>query len=95
MFFLAATSVTCLCIDELYILNSTQECFKASWSTHKSVHSKAKMSMLNSKISGEQESTTPYDWLYCLRKGQSRTPKLPRFDWTGYVFSKVITLDVV
>ncbi|KAG6432352.1 hypothetical protein SASPL_103928 [Salvia splendens] len=22
-------------------------------------------------------------WLYCLRKGQSQTPKLPHFDWTG------------
>ncbi|KAJ4833752.1 hypothetical protein Tsubulata_038520 [Turnera subulata] len=26
-------------------------------------------------------------WLYCDTKGQSRTPKMPHFDWTGY-FSK-------
>lgn len=24
-------------------------------------------------------------WLYCLKKGQARTPKLPYFDWTGYI----------
>ncbi|KAK1376325.1 Methionine aminopeptidase [Heracleum sosnowskyi] len=61
----------------------TQDCFKASWSSHKSVHFKAKASMLKSNIAGEQNSKTPDDWLYCLRKGQSRTTKLPRFDWTG------------
>lgn len=47
--------------------------------------------MLESNIAGEK-LTTPDNWLFCLRKGQSRTPKLPRFDWTGYVYCKIITL---
>ncbi|KAM7508769.1 hypothetical protein LguiA_019222 [Lonicera macranthoides] len=54
----------------------TQDCFKASWSSHKSVHLKAKLSSLDS-------STASDDWLYCLRKGQTRSAKLPHFDWTG------------
>ncbi|XP_050154283.1 methionine aminopeptidase 1A-like [Malus sylvestris] len=55
----------------------TQDCFKASWNSHKSVHLKAK--------SSEAGSGTPEEegWLYCLRKGQARTAKLPYFDWTG------------
>ncbi|XP_008232609.1 PREDICTED: methionine aminopeptidase 1A [Prunus mume] len=55
----------------------TQDCFKASWSSHKSVHLKAKPS--------EPGTGTPDNqgWLYCLKKGQARTPKLPYFDWTG------------
>ncbi|XP_021756326.1 methionine aminopeptidase 1A-like [Chenopodium quinoa] len=58
----------------------SQECFKESWSSHKSVHSKASTSSLQIDASGDKNSE---GWLYCLRKGQSRTSKLPYFDWTG------------
>ena len=69
-------------------LTSTQECFKVSWSSHKSVHLKAKLSVIGTGILGEQNSASLSDgWLYCLKKGQARTPKLPHFDWTGYHFS--------
>ncbi|XP_060218873.1 methionine aminopeptidase 1A [Lycium barbarum] len=62
----------------------TQDCFKASWSSHKSVHLKAKLSSLATEAPGEQNAASPSDgWLYCLRKGQARTPKIPYFDWTG------------
>ncbi|XP_057807372.1 methionine aminopeptidase 1A-like isoform X2 [Salvia miltiorrhiza] len=62
----------------------SQECFKASWSSHKSVHSNAKSSSPAPENSSEQNSGLRNDgWLYCLRKGQARTPKLPHFDWTG------------
>ncbi|XP_040366129.1 methionine aminopeptidase 1A-like isoform X2 [Rosa chinensis] len=54
----------------------TQDCFKASWSLHKSVHLKAKQS--NRAGNPENEG-----WQYCMKKGQGRTPKLPYFDWTG------------
>ncbi|KAL0425834.1 UNVERIFIED_CONTAM: Methionine aminopeptidase 1A [Sesamum radiatum] len=63
---------------------SSQDCFKASWSSHKSVHLKAKLSSPAPENPSEQNSASPNDgWLYCLRKGQARTPKLPHFDWTG------------
>jgi hypothetical protein len=66
-------------------LNSTQDCFKASWSSHKSVHLKAKLSSLGTGTPLEQNSgLLDEGWLYCLKKGQARTPKLPHFDWTGY-----------
>ncbi|URD78788.1 Removes the N-terminal methionine from nascent proteins (By similarity) [Musa troglodytarum] len=55
---------------------STQDCFKASWSSHKSVHFK-------SKLANVQSEQTQDGWLYCLRKGQTRTSELPYFDWTG------------
>lgn len=65
--------------------SSSQDCFKASWSSHKSVHLKAKLSSPAPENPGKQISELPNDgWLYCLRKGQARTPKLPHFDWTGY-----------
>lgn len=54
----------------------TQDCFKASWSSHKSVH-------LKSKLANVQSEQTQDGWLYCLRKGQTRTSELPYFDWTG------------
>jgi hypothetical protein len=56
--------------------DSSQECFKSSWSSHKSVHLKAKLGTQNSDSLGE-------GWLYCSKRGQGRTPKLPHFDWTG------------
>ncbi|XP_021911709.1 methionine aminopeptidase 1A-like [Carica papaya] len=62
----------------------TQDCFKASWSSHKSVHLKAKQFALGTGPLAEQNSDSVTEgWLYCLRKGQSRTPKFPHFDWTG------------
>ncbi|KAL8111428.1 hypothetical protein AgCh_019232 [Apium graveolens] len=61
----------------------SQDCFKASWSSHKSIHLKAKVSAREPDTAGQHNSVAPNDWLYCLRKGQSRTPKLPSFDWTG------------
>lgn len=68
------------------LFNSTQDCFKASWSSHKSVHLKAKLSILGAGTLGEQNSDVVNEgWLYCLKKGQARTPKLPHFDWTGYI----------
>ncbi|KAF2315377.1 hypothetical protein GH714_039063 [Hevea brasiliensis] len=62
----------------------TQDCFKACWSSHKSVHVKAKLSSLGTGSTGEQDlGVLNEGWQYCLRRGQSRTPKLPHFDWTG------------
>ncbi|KAF1868254.1 hypothetical protein Lal_00018774 [Lupinus albus] len=59
----------------------TQECFKSSWSSHKSVklsssHGMGAPVQQNSDSLGE-------DWLFCLKGGQARTPKIPHFDWTG------------
>lgn len=53
----------------------SQDCFKASWSSHKSVHTTAKEE--------ENRDGSSEGWLYCVRRGQGRTPKLPHFDWTG------------
>ncbi|KAL8254044.1 hypothetical protein R6Q59_032265 [Mikania micrantha] len=62
----------------------TQDCFKASWSSHKSVHLKAKLSSIGSNAPWENNIASPSDgWLYCLRKGQSRPAQTPHFDWTG------------
>ncbi|XWS77228.1 hypothetical protein CRYUN_Cryun01aG0243600 [Craigia yunnanensis] len=62
----------------------TQDCFKASWSSHKAVHLKARLSSLGTDTAGDQNSDLASEgWLYCLRKGQSRTPKRPHFVWTG------------
>ncbi|KAF8364646.1 hypothetical protein HHK36_033382 [Tetracentron sinense] len=64
--------------------SSTQDCFKASWSSHKSVHLKEKSSTLREGTADEQiSSLLDEGWLYCLKKGQTRTSKLPHFDWTG------------
>ncbi|KAK4483172.1 hypothetical protein RD792_010352 [Penstemon davidsonii] len=63
----------------------TQDCFKTSWSSHKSVHLKAKISSPVNENPAEQNSSSATDgWLYCLRNGQSRAQTLPYFDWTGY-----------
>ncbi|THG09804.1 hypothetical protein TEA_010580 [Camellia sinensis var. sinensis] len=67
-----------------FVTASFTECFKASWSSHKSVHLKAKLSSFGPSTPGEQNLASSNDgWLYCLKKGQARTPKLPHFDWTG------------
>nr|GMD59350.1 methionine aminopeptidase 1A [Ipomoea batatas] len=61
----------------------TQDCFKSSWNSHKAVHLKAKLSSLATDTPGEKNGSSTDGWLYCLKKGQARTPKLPHFDWTG------------
>ncbi|XP_047174455.1 methionine aminopeptidase 1A-like [Vigna umbellata] len=63
----------------LISFDSSQECFKSSWSSHKSVHLKAKLSSPDTQNSGSLSE----GWLYCLKSGQAWTPKLPYFDWTG------------
>lgn len=66
--------------------NSTQDCFKAAWSSHKSVHVKAQLSSIANSLPGDQNSDLiSQGWLYCVKKGQARTAKLPHFDWTGFV----------
>jgi len=59
--------------------DSSQECFKSSWSSHKSVHLKAKVS----SVGTQNSDSLGEGWLYCVKRGQGRTPKLPYFDWTG------------
>nr|XP_019705520.1 methionine aminopeptidase 1A isoform X2 [Elaeis guineensis] len=58
----------------------TQDCFKAAWSSHKSVHLKSKLATGIASTPSEQSQE---GWLYCLKKGQTRTSVLPHFDWTG------------
>ncbi|XP_066320776.1 methionine aminopeptidase 1A-like [Miscanthus floridulus] len=52
----------------------THDCFRAAWSSHKSVHPKP------GALASQQ---SPEGWKYCVRKGRGRALKLPRFDWTG------------
>jgi methionyl aminopeptidase len=63
----------------------SQECFKESWSSHKLVHT-----ALSRKETGESHgvqdphaAALAQGWMYCLKKGQSRSSQLPTFDWTG------------
>ncbi|KAL8128762.1 LOW QUALITY PROTEIN: hypothetical protein V2J09_017917 [Rumex salicifolius] len=57
----------------------SQDCFKESWSSHKAAHiNKSSSTEDEKKLASENES-----WLYCLKKGQARTLKLPHFNWTG------------
>jgi hypothetical protein len=65
----------------VFYYDSTQECFKASWSAHKSVHTKSTSGTDVSSISSEKSQS---GWLYCLKKGQMRSSRLPNFEWTGY-----------
>jgi hypothetical protein len=46
---------------------SSQDCFKAAWASHKSVHTK--LDALTSQLSQE-------GWKYCLKKGRIRTLEL-------------------
>lgn len=66
----------------IVILDSTQDCFKASWSSHKSVHVKAKL-LVGTGTAGGSDGVND-GWLYCMKRGQARDPKLPYFNWTGY-----------
>ncbi|KAL4199789.1 hypothetical protein AMTRI_Chr03g52990 [Amborella trichopoda] len=62
----------------------SQDCFKAAWSSHKSVHLRIESQPLRADASDDQTSAAlKRGWLYCLKKGQARTAKLPHFDWTG------------
>ncbi|KAI3962444.1 hypothetical protein MKW98_010995 [Papaver atlanticum] len=58
----------------------TQDCFKASWSSHKAVHLKAKLSTMTDQKNLNADTD---GWLYCTRKGQGRSGFAPNFDWTG------------
>ncbi|ONK78239.1 uncharacterized protein A4U43_C02F16100 [Asparagus officinalis] len=58
----------------------SQDCFKASWSSHKSVHVKSNLATGKANTSSEHSQE---GWLYCLKKGQTRTSVIPHFDWTG------------
>ena len=50
------------------------------------MHLKAKLSSLGAGATDAQNSDVANEgWQYCLKKGQARTPKLPYFDWTGYL----------
>eukprot|EP00249_Psilotum_nudum_P015499 c25359_g1_i1 orf=1132-2181(-) len=62
----------------------SQECFKASWSSHKLVHAGVKSEALRSDSpEGQISEALSRGWLYCLKKGQVRSSQLPFFDWTG------------
>ncbi|KAM3375448.1 hypothetical protein P3S68_014162 [Capsicum galapagoense] len=64
--------------------NIQQDCFKASWSSHKSIHLKGKLSSLATETPTEQNASSPSDsWKYCLRKGQDQTSKILHFNLTG------------
>ncbi|XP_020520224.1 methionine aminopeptidase 1A-like [Amborella trichopoda] len=66
----------------------SQDCFKAAWSSHKSVHLRIESQPLRADASDDQTSAAlKRGWLYCLKKGQARTAKLPHFDWTGCVWN--------
>ncbi|MCO5575893.1 hypothetical protein L7F22_029699 [Adiantum nelumboides] len=61
----------------------SQECFKAAWATHKLVHTEIRP-LQNQTDSLQQVSESVLQgWLYCLKKGQTRSAQLPLFDWTG------------
>ncbi|KAH9314085.1 hypothetical protein KI387_022712, partial [Taxus chinensis] len=62
----------------------SQDCFKVAWSSHKSVHTEAKQPALRADSPEEQISAAlNRGWLYCLKKGQKRSSRLPFYDWTG------------
>lgn len=47
---------------------------------------KAQLSSITKSLPGDQNSDLiSQGWLYCVKRGQARTPKLPYFDWTGFV----------
>ncbi|KAF9617783.1 hypothetical protein IFM89_038755 [Coptis chinensis] len=62
----------------------SQDCFKASWSTHKSVHLKPKLSLISNADADDVISVAlNQGWKYCIKRGQGRTINFPYFDWTG------------
>lgn len=64
---------------------SSQECFKEAWSSHKAVHSQAiqKHVVDGNGVQDPHSGALAQGWMYCIRKGQSRSPQMPAFDWTG------------
>ncbi|KAJ4877959.1 hypothetical protein Rs2_42977 [Raphanus sativus] len=40
-------------------------------------------SIVNSLPGDQNPDLVSQGWLYCVRRGQGRTHKLPHFDWTG------------
>eukprot|EP00897_Mesotaenium_endlicherianum_P005562 jgi/Mesen1/5033/ME000025S04431 len=52
----------------------SQECFKASWGAHKSVHKAGSPAAADALAQG---------WLFCLERGAARTLSMPSFNWTG------------
>eukprot|EP00252_Welwitschia_mirabilis_P026313 TRINITY_DN858_c0_g1_i1.p1 TRINITY_DN858_c0_g1~~TRINITY_DN858_c0_g1_i1.p1 ORF type:complete len:401 (-),score=77.76 TRINITY_DN858_c0_g1_i1:489-1691(-) len=62
----------------------SQDCFKVAWSSHKSVHTEATHPALRADNPDDQiANARSRGWLYCFKKGQARTSKLPYFDWSG------------
>lgn len=62
----------------------SQECFKAAWSSHKLVHTEGRQSAPKADCPHQQISDAlSQGWLYCLKKGQTKSAQLPFFDWTG------------
>jgi len=63
----------------------SQECFKEAWSSHKAVHSQAiqKHVVDGNGVQDQHSGALAQGWMYCIRKGQSRSPQMPAFDWTG------------
>ncbi|PIA50111.1 hypothetical protein AQUCO_01300686v1, partial [Aquilegia coerulea] len=61
----------------------SQDCFKASWSSHKSVHLIAKLSSNGAENADDISIALNEGWKYCIKKGQARTSKFPLFEWTG------------
>lgn len=62
----------------------SQDCFKASWSSHKIVHTEGRQLAPRADNPQQQISEVlSQGWLYCIKKGQARSAQLPFFDWTG------------
>ncbi|CAN6476638.1 unnamed protein product [Victoria cruziana] len=61
----------------------SQDCFKALWSSHKSVHLNSEVHTFSGNPQECISAALSKGWLYCLKKGQTRTNHLPCFDWTG------------
>lgn len=64
---------------------SSQGCFKESWNSHKAVHTalSQKQEGVTHGLQDPHADALARGWMYCLRKGQSRSSELPNFDWTG------------
>jgi hypothetical protein len=65
----------------------SQDCFKAAWSNHKSVHSEVSERALQALVSGSGDGPVSeflsQGWLFCLHNGQRRSGRMPVWDWTG------------
>ncbi|CAM6128628.1 unnamed protein product [Calypogeia fissa] len=65
----------------------SQDCFKAAWSSHKSVHSEASQNAFQALVSASAKDEISEffseGWLYCIHKGQRRSARMPTWEWTG------------